>query len=279
MNNNEQSLSAGVNKPQTPPMVGLAKAHMKIRMGKGEIEQKKGHAPQVITFNGDTDGKPKATKNVESLHQLFLNHLLRPKEWSASVDGQTYFAFRREHILALAVEATNVLMTQAMVLRVDAPVKVFGDIHGQYQDLMRFFDLWGTPDENGDIESYDYLFLGDYVDRGNHSLETVCLLMALKIRFPDKIHLLRGNHEDKWINNAFGFADECSNRLGEDPTDHDSVYNKINDFFDWLPLCAVIEDRIVCLHGGIGSTLVSLEQIDQLKRPLEVIHEVSSVEQ
>jgi protein phosphatase len=86
--------------------------------------------------------------------------------------------------------------------------------------------------------------------------------MSLKIRFPDKIHLLRGNHEDKWINNAFGFADECSNRLGEDPTDHDSVYNKINDFFDWLPLCAVIEDRIVCLHGGIGSTLVSLEQID-----------------
>jgi len=98
---------------------------------------------------------------------------------------------------------------------------------------MRFFDLWGTPDENGDIESYDYLFLGDYVDRGNH--------------------------EDNWINNAFGFAEECSNRLGEDPTDHDSVFNKINDFFDWLPLAAVIEDRIVCLHGGIGSTLVSLE--------------------
>lgn len=159
----------------------------------------------------------------------------------------------------MADEATNVLMSQPMVLRVDAPVKVFGDIHGQYQDLMRFFDLWGTPDENGDIESYDYLFLGDYVDRGNHSLETICLLMALKIRFPDKIHLLRGNHEDKWINNAFGFADECSNRLGEDPTDHDSVNNKINEFFDWLPLCAVIEDRIVCLHGGIGSTLVSLE--------------------
>lgn len=166
-----------------------------------------------------------------------------------------------------------------MILRVDAPVKVFGDIHGQYQDLMRFFDLWGTPDENGDIESYDYVWLGDYVDRGNHSLETICLLMALKIRFPDKIHLLRGNHEDKWINNAFGFAEECSNRLGEDPTDHDSVFNKINDFFDWLPLCAVIEERIVCLHGGIGSTLVSLDQIEQIKRPLEVIHEVSSVEQ
>jgi len=77
---------------------------------------------------------------------------------------------------------------------------------------------------------------------------------------------------------SFGFAEECSNRLGEDPMDHDSVFNKINDFFDWLPLAGVIEDRIVCLHGGIGSTLVSLDQIESIRRPLEVIHEVSSIE-
>jgi protein phosphatase len=117
---------------------------------------------------------------------------------------------------------------------------------------MRFFDLWGIPNDNGDIESYDYLFLGDYVDRGNHSLETICLLMALKVKFPEKIHLLRGNHEDRCINNAFGFAEECGNRLGEDPSEPDSVFNKINDLFDWLPLSAIIEDRLVCLHGGIG---------------------------
>lgn len=146
-----------------------------------------------------------------------------------------------------------------MVLRVEAPVKVFGDIHGQYQDLMRFFDLWGEPSEKGDIESYDYVFLGDYVDRGSHSLETVCLLFALKVKYPTKIHLLRGNHEDKWINNAFGFAEECNTRLGEDPGEPDSVFNKINELFDWLPLACVIEDKIVCLHGGIGSTLASLE--------------------
>lgn len=104
---------------------------MKIRMGKGEIEQKKGQAPQVVSFTG-TEPREKNGKNVDSLHQLFLNHLLRPKEWSASVDGQTYFAFRREHILALADEAQKILEGQPMVLRVDAPVKVFGDIHGQY---------------------------------------------------------------------------------------------------------------------------------------------------
>ena len=101
--------------------------------------------------------------------------------------------------------------------------------------------------------------MGDFVDRGYNSVETFQLLLCLKLKYPSHITLLRGNHEDKWINNAFGFAEECSNRLGEDPTDHDSVFDKINDFFDWLPLAAVIEDRIVCLHGGIGSTLVSLE--------------------
>ena len=144
---------------------------------------------------------------------------------------------------------------------------------------MRFFDLWGVPNDGGDIESYDYLFLGDYVDRGAHSLETIFLLMALKVKFPDKIHLLRGNHEDKWINNAFGFAEECSSRLGEEPGDPDSVFNKINDLFDWLPLAAVIDDKIVCLHGGIGSTLLNLDQVDAIVRPLEVIHEVSTPEQ
>ena len=131
---------------------------------------------------------------------------------------------------------------------------------------MRFFDLWGTPDEHGDIESYDYVFLGDYVDRGSHSLETICLLMALKAKFPDKIHLLRGNHEDRNINMTMGFAEECYQRLGEDPYHPDSTFNKINDFFDWLPLCAIIEDRIICLHGGIGSTLITISQIESIKR-------------
>lgn len=80
---------------------------------------------------GVNDLKSKDGK-VDSLHQLFLNHLLRPKEWSANIDGSTYFAFRREHILALCDEAKKIIEQQPMVLRVDAPVKVFGDIHGQY---------------------------------------------------------------------------------------------------------------------------------------------------
>jgi protein phosphatase len=93
---------------------------------------------------------------------------------------------------------------------VRAPLKIFGDIHGQYSDLMSFFALYGSPFENGrkkDIENFDYLFLGDFVDRGSHSLETICLLLALKALFPKQVHLIRGNHEDYQINCSFGFSD------------------------------------------------------------------------
>jgi len=84
---------------------------------------------------------------------------------------------------------------------------------------------------------------------------------------------LRGNHEDKWINNGFGFSDECAIRLGEDPNELDSVFCRINRVFEWLPLAAIVEDKILCLHGGIGSSLNYIEEIESLPRPLEVIHE------
>lgn len=175
--------------------------------------------PQIENFNNFEEEKyddPKTFKggnSVETLYTLFLNHLLKPKEWASNEGGiadneMDRFYFRTNFILSLVDECQRIIESQPMVLKVESPVKVFGDIHGQYQDLMRFFDLWGEPSEKGDIESYDYLFLGDYVDRGSHSLETICLLMAMKIKYPTKVHLLRGNHEDKWINNAFGFAEE-----------------------------------------------------------------------
>jgi len=221
---------------------------------------------------------PKFLKQIDTIHMAFIAQLMHPKDWKISQDPSISFPFRKELIIELADQCLKVVRQQPIVLKVKAPVKVFGDVHGQYQDLMRFFDLWGTPSEDftGDIEAYDYLFLGDYVDRGSHSLETICLLMALKVKYPEQIHLLRGNHEDRWINNVFGFAEECSVRLEEDHTDPNSVFNKINDLFDYLPLAASIEDKILCLHGGIGSTLDKVSKIEALKRPLEVVHDVKT---
>lgn len=101
------------------------------------------------------------------------------------------------------------------MLKLNAPIKIFGDLHGQFGDLMRLFEEYGVPSTAGDITYIDYLFLGDYVDRGAYSLETICLLLALKIEHPRSIHLLRGNHEAADINALFGFRMECMERMGE----------------------------------------------------------------
>ena len=106
-----------------------------------------------------------------------------------------------------------------MKLRV--PVKIFGSIFGRFNEMIRYFESFGFPhdeDETGDIENFDYLFLGNYVDRGFNSLEVICLLFALKIKFPDHIHLIRGRHEDIRVNKLYGFAEECAIRMSMIPT-------------------------------------------------------------
>ena len=222
--------------------------------------------------------------NFENSHNLanhFISVLLRPKSYS-NLSPDVPFPFKNEEIIELCNQLEHIIKNQPMMVEVEVPIKIFGDIHGQYSDLMRFFDLWGAPvnpevDPSMEVEdNYSYLFLGDYVDRGHHSLETICLLMALKLRFPNKIYLLRGNHEDRWINQNFGFYDECEQRLSENPDLAESVFNRINNLFEYFPLAGLIEKTILCLHGGIGSSLEKIEQIITIPRPLEIIHEVQT---
>jgi len=226
----------------------------------------------------DEKGKYRISNEIqeEPLYEQFLSFLLNPIEWIKKPDTpMNKFPFSTNQIIDLTKECIKIVAAQPMVLRINTPVKVFGDIHGQYIDLMTFFARWGEPKEgtNGDIHVIDYLFLGDYVDRGNMSLETMCLLMALKVKYPDRFHLLRGNHEDKLINCGFGFLDECQIRLEEEPLMDDSVFAIINEFFEYLPLAAIIEDQILCLHGGIGKNVQRISDIEKIERPLEVIHE------
>jgi len=107
----------------------------------------------------------------------------------------------------------------------------------------------------------DYLFLGDFVDRGSFSLEVICLLFALKLRYPKQIHMIRGNHEDPTINAIYGFREECRRRLTEDVDSPTSVWSKFNAIFEWLPCGALIEGRILCIHGGIGGSINSVQEI------------------
>mmetsp|Transcript_23081 Transcript_23081/g.41226 ORF Transcript_23081/g.41226 Transcript_23081/m.41226 type:complete len:748 (+) Transcript_23081:1367-3610(+) len=213
-----------------------------------------------------------------ALYDLFLTHLLRPAD---EVGSDTSFSIRKDLILALIEECQRVVLDEPVVKYLRAPIKIFGSLLGQYQDLLRYFETWGEPSEKpgiGDIESFDYLFLGDYVDLGTRSLETICLLMALKTKHSSEVTLLRGRHEDRRINIKKGLADECRSRLNEDIESPDSVYSRLNALFECLPLAAVLENRILCVHSGIGSSAQSLTQVDSLQRPIDISRNETMIE-
>ena len=135
---------------------------------------------------------------------------------------------------------------------------LIGDVHGQYYDLLRIFEYGGFPPEA------NYLFLGDYIDRGKQSIETVCLLLCYKIKYPENFFLLRGNHECAQINRIYGFYDECKRRYSI------RLWKVFSDVFNCLPVAALIDEKIFCMHGGLSPELRNLEQIKNIMRPTDV---------
>lgn len=111
------------------------------------------------------------------------------------------------------------------------------------------------------------------MDRGNKSIETILMLFALKIKFPENIILLRGAHEDWQINKFMGFGDECSLKLKENIEDQYSFFSRVNRLFEKLPLAAVVDNNVFCSHGGIGHTLKSVYELDKIEKPIRVNHD------
>ncbi|KAI3692859.1 hypothetical protein L6452_32683 [Arctium lappa] len=202
--------------------------------------------------------------SINSVPKKVIAHLLKPRGWKPPVRRQ--FFLDCNEIADLCDSSERIFSSEPSVLQLRAPIKIFGDLHGQFGDLMRLFDEYGSPSTAGDIAYIDYLFLGDYVDRGQHSLETISLLLALKVEYPQNVHLIRGNHEAADINALFGFRIECIERMGE--RDGIWVWHRINRLFNWLPLAALIEKKIICMHGGIGRSINHIEQIESLQRPI-----------
>jgi len=158
-------------------------------------------------------------------------------------------------ILSLVRE---ILMAEPGFLRVDPPVKIVGDTHGQYYDLLQIFEKCGF------IPATRYLFLGDYVDRGKFSIETIVLLFLYKIMYPTSIYLLRGNHECAAINKMYGFFDDAKRRYNV------KIWKQFTDVFNTMPFAAMVSDKILCMHGGISPELTSLRALEQLQRPCDV---------
>eukprot|EP01107_Rhizomastix_libera_P000654 TRINITY_DN1127_c0_g1_i2.p1 TRINITY_DN1127_c0_g1~~TRINITY_DN1127_c0_g1_i2.p1 ORF type:complete len:307 (-),score=29.66 TRINITY_DN1127_c0_g1_i2:72-992(-) len=167
-----------------------------------------------------------------------------------------------EDVLSLCDKARELLVTESNVQPVRSPVTVCGDVHGQFHDLIELFRI------GGEIPNTNYLFMGDYVDRGYYSVETVTLMVALKVRYPQRITITRGNHESRQITQVYGFYDECVRKYG-----NANVWKYFTDLFDYLPLTALIDSKIFCLHGGLSPSLETLDHIRSIDRVQEVPHE------
>ncbi|CAJ0962274.1 unnamed protein product, partial [Mesorhabditis belari] len=178
--------------------------------------------------------------DVQSLAHRIVRRLMK---------GETMASFSDDEIYVILEAVRRVLLCQSAFIEMTAPLVIFGDIHGQFQDLLRFFKVVGSPPKT------KCLFLGDYVDRCGKSLEVIMLLLSLKLLYPSKIELLRGNHECAKINRSYGFYEELRRKR--------TVFNE-------LPLCALVSKRIFCMHGGISPHITSWDIVRQLKKPQTV---------
>ena len=165
---------------------------------------------------------------------------------------------KNTEIELICASAREIFLSQPSLLELAPPVKVVGDVHGQYHDLIRIFSKCGFPPKT------NYLFLGDYVDRGKQSLETILLLLCYKIKYPENFFLLRGNHECANVTRVYGFYDECKRRCNI------KTWKLFIDTFNTLPIAAIVAEKIFCVHGGLSPVLNSMDEIRNIARPTDV---------
>lgn len=171
-------------------------------------------------------------------------------------ESHCFSVFQPTVLKQLVRSINDIFISSPIKLTLEGNFVVVGDIHGDLGCLVRIFQKFGFPPER------NYLFLGDYVDRGKNSLEVIIMLYALKLLFPNNVVLIRGNHESAQTSKNYGFRDDCLTYLNH------SVYHTFLESFSNMPLCAVINSSIFCVHGGISQYFNKLEEIDKLKRPL-----------
>jgi serine/threonine-protein phosphatase 4 catalytic subunit len=169
---------------------------------------------------------------------------------------------KESEVKSLCQKAREILVLEPNVVSVNAPVTICGDIHGQFFDLKELFKI------GGEVPETNYLFMGDFVDRGFYSVETFLILLALKVRYPDRVKLIRGNHETRQITQVYGFYDECLRKYGSV-----NVWRYCTEIFDYLSLTAIIEGKIFCVHGGLSPSINTLDNILAIDRKQEVPHD------
>ncbi|CAI2317936.1 unnamed protein product [Caenorhabditis sp. 36 PRJEB53466] len=203
--------------------------------------------------------------------KLDINEFLRRHLWVKNWMNYRRQEYTKGELLQLNDLVIELFRVECSLVPVSPPVTIVGDIHGQFTDLVRLLNARISKDTARKKVTYGFacnrwLFLGDYVDRGPCSLECISLVFALKIAYPNQYILLRGNHETRAINNAYGFKEDVFQRMGAE--DGEIVWEKFNEAFSYMPFAALVGSKILCMHGGIGPNLKSLDNIRKIRRPL-----------
>ncbi|KAK8890764.1 serine/threonine protein phosphatase Pzh1 [Tritrichomonas musculus] len=192
----------------------------------------------------------------EITEQNIINKIFSVKDKYITVSA----GLTLEEINFVLNSVTNILHSEPSLLELHAPITLVGDIHGQLHDLLRIFDKCGHP------PTTRYLFLGDYVDRGFRSVETIILLFCYKILYPNQIYLIRGNHETSLVNRRCGFRSEIRQNYSQKGN---TLWDDFNGAFEMLSIAALIDNKIFCVHGGISPHLTDFQEIRDIEKPLD----------
>ena len=218
-----------------------------------ETQKNKINIGKIIDNKSDKNEK-KINSNKTLNVDILIEKLLSVKNFKPGKEVD----LKEEEIKFIIDKSFPIIKKEKVLLELEAPFQICGDIYGQYYDLLRIFEHMGYPGE------YKYLFLGNYVDFGKQGLEVLCLLLCYKIKYPEKVILLRGNHESSVVTRIYGFYDECKRRYNI------NIWRSFILLFNYLPIAAVISENIFCVHGGLSPDLNKIEDILEVKRPTDI---------
>ncbi|PYI15182.1 Serine/threonine protein phosphatase [Aspergillus japonicus CBS 114.51] len=261
---NAMQQSGEVDLVSDAPPTGVApKGPSTQKVGESILIKRENQLNPILDFimntpmNSETSGSP--GMGMGALKSIDLDDMIsRLLDAGYSTKVTKTVCLKNAEIVAICTAARELFLSQPALLELSAPVKIVGDVHGQYTDLIRLFEMCGFPPAS------NYLFLGDYVDRGKQSLETILLLLCYKLKYPENFFLLRGNHECANVTRVYGFYDECKRRCNI------KTWKTFIDTFNCLPIAAIVAGKIFCVHGGLSPSLSHMDDIRGIARPTDV---------